>query len=320
MEQKRDGEEGTNFESAAFICVDCGKNISLENDNFMPPCCGNRVSCHKCYKGGRVKKCNQCGKNVVYLRVRATFFESIGVEINRQRLRERENVLREQRVLVQKRKRQRAAGDNAEHLKKEVDGLLMDFVHAEGCRLYLNMGYICEAVTKMAKTNDSDVMITINDVLAFQCLHCGHGGREEMGREFSTNKKAHTMYDCKEKCCGVFLDRRFLQYEGGRCECGVVVMQFLGIQPATEEQREWRRALYLGNYTRDEVDEVVETLRPTMSSMGLRKPHMVYWYIVAKGWGFLARILGRPKDEKEAILWGIVREINEEYSVHKPVQ
>ena len=320
MEPKTDGEEETIFKSSSFICVDCGRNICLDEDNFMPPCCGNRVSCHRCYNTGRVKKCYQCGKNVVYHRIRAEFFEGIKEEMGRQRIKERGNVIREYQALVKKRRKQRGAGENAEQLKKEVNGLLMEYNHSKECRLYLNLDYICEAVSKITKTNDSDIVITINDILAFQCLHCGHGGRGEAVVDYSANRRAHTMFDCRDKCCGVFLDRRFLQYEGGRCECGVVIMNHLGIQPATEGQREWRLALYKGNYTREEVDEVVRTLRPTVASMGLSKPHMLYWYVTAKGWGFLGRILSRSKDQKEATLWGIVRDINEEYSVHRPIQ
>ena len=322
MEGKPDGEERRKeFTEAAFICVECNEDISLENDNFMPPCCASRVTCHRCHNRGRVRKCNQCDRNVVFIRVRAEFFGGIRAEIERQKVREREKVLREHQALVRRRQKQRAGGNDAQDVKMGLNKLLSEHIHAKNCQLYLNLDYVCETVVKIARTNDPGVVITINDILAYQCLHCGHGGREELGNQYGGNKRrAHTMFDCRGKCCGRFMDRRILQYEGGQCECGVLLMEYLGIKPATDKQHEWRRALYVGDYSRKEVEDVHKNLAPTIIGMGLSKTHMISWYVASRGVGYLGYIQGKSREDREATLWGIVREINEEYSAHRPVQ
>ena len=81
--------------------------------------------------------------------------------------------------------------------------------------------------------------------------------------------KQHGMSECEEMCCGVFLDRRYLQYEGGLCECGVLVMEKLGIRPATEKEHRWRRALYEQDCSQLRKDEVRQVLNPLLDKMGI---------------------------------------------------
>ena len=257
---------------------------------------------------------------MILIRIRAEFFRSIKEEVRRFCDEERKGWSRELEVRRREAPQQEIVGE--ETMKGEVNAILVNHRHSMNCRLYLNWDYLCESLVKLRNRKKDGSIITISDLLAFQCLHCGHGGRDAKGRERreGIRQVPHSMFECKEKCCGAFLDRRCLQYKGGSCECGVVVMEYLGVKPANEDEHQWRLALYQGDFMRREADGVEEALGPTYARMGIKKPHMVTWYVMAKGSGFMGIIMRRSEHEKEATLWDIVRRINTAYSIHRPVQ
>ena len=116
-------------------------------------------------------------------------------------------------------------------MEKISRSFIEQHVHSEGCQPYQNIGLICETIVRLTRKNDSQ--ITIHDLLTFACTYCGHGRwnlKLDKGEERQV--KQHVMWDCHQECCGKFLDRRYLQYEGGDCECGVLLMHMLGIIPA----------------------------------------------------------------------------------------
>ena len=130
----------------------------------------------------------------------------------------------------------------------------------------------------------------------------------------------HRMYNCGQECCGEYLDRRYLQYGKGRCECGVLIMQALGIKPSTDEQEEWRRKMYSMKITNRQVRQVLKILDPTFRAMELNKPFMVAWYVITKGERYLKGLVRMSGGERQAVLWDIVDAIANEYGVHKPIQ
>ena len=136
-----------------------------------------------------------------------------------------------------------------------INDMLINYNHTGNCRVYLDLNYLCETVDRIEKKKDARISLTIHDVLAFRCLHCGHG-EDEYGYG------GHSMFECKQKCCGNFLDRQSLQYLGGDCECGKHILAYLGVKPASEKQNEWRRNLFLANCSRGEANNVERVLKP----------------------------------------------------------
>ena len=118
----------------------------------------------------------------------------------------------------------------------------------------------------------------------------------------------YRMYDCASKYCRKYLDRRYLQYDDGNCECGVLTMEIMGIQPATLKQETWRRQLYLRGMSKDETRSVLKMLLPTFRTMGLKKPYMVAWYIISKDKEYFNALISKTPREKEGHLWAIVME------------
>ena len=118
----------------------------------------------------------------------------------------------------------------------EVYQLIGKHNHKSNCVPYQNMAYICDSVAKIREKSRQGVesRITIHDVLTFLCAHCGHGNMNKCvnnGGEIR-NTETHKMHNCKIECCGEYLDRRNLQFEGGNCDCGIHIMFKLGF--ATE--------------------------------------------------------------------------------------
>ena len=109
-----------------------------------------------------------------------------------------------------------------------------------------NLEYLSEIFVKLRKTRGT--IITIHYILAFTCLFCGHGPMTGLQLPNGETRRLGflNMHECARECCGRFLDRRFLQYTGGNCECGVLVMSHLGIRPATDNENGWRRDLFIG--------------------------------------------------------------------------
>ena len=133
-----------------------------------------------------------------------------------------------------------AANVKVRQVNHVLQSTMQNFKHARECKPYRNIGYICDLFVKLRKMEG--IVITIHDLLAFVCTFCGHGamnGIRLINGEVRQLGK-HSMHECSKNCCGEFLDRRFLQYLGGRCECGVVLLNQLRVRPATEEENEWR--------------------------------------------------------------------------------
>ena len=130
----------------------------------------------------------------------------------------------------------------------------------------------------------------------------------------------HKMYSCSEEYCGDYLDRRYLQYRGGNCECGVIIMNKLGIEPAYDELNEWRWRLYNLKVASAKVREVKVILTSTFESMKIVKPYMVVWYVIAMGPNYIKDLMAMEKKQREGTMWNIVNGINSEYGVHQPVQ
>ena len=253
-----------------------------------------------------------CRKWVKCVRIRNQFFQSILCEVNRVCLVEREKVEREFMILTKKRRIFKNNSERVEKMKDDINTLLMNFNHTSNCRLYLGWDYVCETLGKIMNKKTPETVITINDVLAFRCLHCGHGRERGSGD--------HSMFECRVKCCGSFLNRTNFQFDGGDCSCGIRVMECLGIKPAAQSQQVWRRALYMGNFSRDKVWEVDRVVDPVIRAMGLKRNPMISWFVLSKGGDFLQSFTKWPTHEKEAILWGVARAINEEYGAHRPIQ
>ena len=319
-------EEGIFFPEA-WQCLDCKRKIPLDKDNFIPPCCGKGIVCYDCYtKDQQNIKCRLCNTRTLHVRISADFFKNIedsawalssermgDIECNNRKGSGELALLCEEMEL--------RPGTRAKTLAEDINKMVEEYRHAENCRLYTNMGYLCESLTQI-RGREKGRRVTINDILAFMCFHCGHG---HVNRKFKaeggmTGALSHRMYDCSEKCCGEYLDRRYLQFKGGNCECGVLIMQKLGIEPANDRQNEWRRSLYEEGVTSDKVREIWEALGPTLREMNLAKPYMVLWYLVAQGGKFLIELMVMSGNERKATLWSIVRGINAEYGVHRPIQ
>ena len=121
------------------------------------------------------------------------------------------------------------------------------------------------------------------------------------------NIPVHKMYNCSKECCGDYLDRRYLQYCGGNCECGAIIMDRLGIEPANEEQNEWRWKLYNLEVTSVKVREVKEILASTFRSMEIAKPYMVLWYVIAMGPKYIRDLMAMNRKDRETTIWNIVK-------------
>ena len=109
--------------------------------------------------------------------------------------------------------------------------MLKGFEHGKG-NFYQNMRFLCNTDTKLKKSNPGIGQISISDVKAFLCHYCGHGSTNEgMAIDGKVKEiRSHGINECGEVCCGLFLDRRSLQYNGGECRCGVEILLRLGVR------------------------------------------------------------------------------------------
>ena len=132
-------------------------------------------------------------------------------------------------------------------LTDSIYTMLKGYEHGDKCNLYQNVGFLCDTAIKLRKSNPGISEISVHDVMAFLCHYCGHGNmnkgvtRDGEVKEISN----HGMNECTKSCCGLFLDRRNLQYNSGECRCGVEILLRLGIRPATEGEHNWRQQLYM---------------------------------------------------------------------------
>ena len=142
-----------------------------------------------------------------------------------------------------------------------------------------------------------------------------------VSREGKVEKiKSHVATNCKVGCCGIYLDRRYLQYEGGNCECGVLLMEKLNIRPATDKEHAWRRALYVLNPGQKSKRKAKKLLLPVLPKLGIKKPHMLIWYIIAQGETYLEELRNCGKTHLERRLWKIYHDLNNEFAVNRPIQ
>ena len=298
-------------------------------DGFMPICSLEKVICESCYHQnyGRVK-CGKCGGYSRCNLIRGRFFEKIEREVCQIREKERggdmgqrngneENgggVRMEENLVVWK-------GTGAWSMLRTVKEALRVHVHAGSCKPYTGLKYMCISVTKMVREIGAQ-KVTINDVLAFQCMFCGHGDTDQIGKlgEGGRQLSHHRMQECREKCCGDFLDRRYLQYLGGNCECGIMIMEMMGITPANEEQNGWRKKLYDGRRHGIQKEEVWDMLGVTFRKMKLHKPFMLVWYIMSQGGELLSRLIRWKEAERMGEIGKIVQRLNGEYGKHTPIQ
>ena len=180
-----------------------------------------------------------------------------------------------------------------------------------------------ESVYKLRnKMKERPGWVTIHDVLAFNCGFCGHSSvnRYMDGKGKICNIGNHGMGECSKVCCGVFLDRRTLQYETGECECGVEVMRMLGIRSATQGENRWRWKLYIINPPPAKKRELGIILNPHFASMSVKKPFMLIWYLLAKGDEIIGELKRMAKADIERYLWQVIRELGQEFQVHRPIQ
>ena len=227
------------FFPKVWECLDCKSKISLNKDSFMPPCCAEALLCYECYANNQTDiRCRLCSKRTLYVRIKAVFFRSIEETVH---------------FMIQKmyagansavNTTSKIATENGidpsfgifesiefkwrfreKVLFTQIGEIIRSHKHHKQCQLYQNMGYISQSVAKMrgGKVEVEGHNITIHDVLAFVCAHCGHGSmnRQTLADGEVKGLREHRMYNCSHECCGEYLDRRYLQYGNGQCECGV---------------------------------------------------------------------------------------------------
>ena len=304
-------------------CFKCNR-LSENEDKYMPPCCGRKVMCQVCY-GGQERRiyCGDCRRISAPTRIRKEFFMNILENLDSRKSRwskgnERENgVLNEisEEFAVKE-------GTWQKKVSESILAFLNQYHHGKECRPYGNILFLCDAVFKIKqKLRGLTELISIHDILAYQCLFCAHGKmNKKVKEEGQVQVLDHGMNECKRVCCGKFLDRTTLQYEGGHCECNIYVMQRLGIRPATQSENSWRWKLFSNKPTHSRKKRIVLMLNPVVTKMGVKKAHMIVWYLMSQGSEAIEEIEAMSKYEIEQYLWQIIEKLNAEFRVHRPVQ
>ena len=200
-----------------------------------------------------------------------------------------------------------------------IHSILKNFRHSKDCQPYQNVNYICETFVKLRKV--VGITITIHDILAYLCMFCGHGSMDLVALSYGEVRQLnnHAKHECIKECCGRFLDRRYLQFLGGNCECGVVVMEQLGIRPASEEENEWRQNLFIGKGSlKNHV--VKSNLADTLEKLKIGRPQQLVWYITSHGRELMGEIMGLGSEERVEKIRKLVVMLNNEYGRHQPIQ
>ena len=329
-------------------CRECGTALYGQCDGFFIPCCDPEIVCDQCLQLRRgLARCGTCKKTSKPTKMKRQFFGNIerafaGEDNKSTRSREINGRSQEEQAghvhiaqihthftqnwlnstiyethIVRE-------GSVAAEMTREVYKIMTEHKHAAQCYPYQNIQYLCETTYKLKCKLDNDVngVVTIHDILAFLCMVCGHG---PMNRTVSrgTNVesiRAHIGNNCNSECCGTFLDRRYLQYAGGNCECGVIVMERLGIRPAREEEHKWRKALYEYDRNRPSKKEIKKYIRPLLTRMNIERPQMMIWYIQARGYEYLRELQQLDEEAAERRLFSIYWTVNGEYGVLRPVR
>lgn len=299
-------------------CFKC--NSLSENENkYMPPCCGIKVMCQKCYGEKSRIYCGECRRISTPTRIRKEFFDNIreilfaGDEHGRRGNKKKRGAIKEMSV---------AEGAWQEGMRGNIHAFLDKYQHGRECKLYGNITFLCNTVFKLIpKLRDINDQVSIHDILAYQCLFCAHGEiNHRTDEEGKIQILSHGMNECRRACCGAFLDRTTLQYLEGGCQCGVGVMQILGIRPATEKEHLWKLNLFKSNPSHYRKKRIVLFLNPFIAKMTIKKAQMLVWYLMSQGNGGLEEIEVMEKGEAEGYLWQIIGELNGEFSVHRPIQ
>ena len=274
-------------------------------------------------------KCNLCGGHSHCNPIKGAFFANITEEVENIRRENEES--RQQMGASQEEEKQTKAGYGQgrrrveairrSKLETSIQSLMKNHIHSANCQPYVNIQYLCERVITLTSYT-TDKRVSIHDILTFQCVFCGHGS---MNRRMNANGeeeqvKRHAMWECHLECCGQFLDRRYLQYFGGNCECGALVMELLGVIPAREEENTWRRELYLLKGQGVKREDLWKMLEPEFVRMKLRRPQMIIWYVVSQGSDLIRKLMRMTDEDREEELWQIMKKLNQEFCKHVPIQ
>lgn len=318
-------EESTEFWPKAFTCIDCDCKTSVSEDGFLGECCSKGIVCNRCFgNGGKRRVCKYCGENARYIRVKSSFFK--GVQEDAKEWKERADgqkngvQLREGGMLAMIKEKE--LSDWNPRLGQIIDiigQIMRNHRHAKGCRPYTNLNYLGEMFFKLSKTRGTG--ITIHDLLAFVCCFCGHGPMNVIELPTGEVRRLgfHSMMGCARECCAVFLDRRYLQF-GGDCECGVLIMEQLGVRMATEEENKWRRELFMGKGGGVLNMEVRKKLGPCFLSLGIRKPQLLVWFIMSQGGAYLEGLMGMEEEARIARVGELRTKLNNEFGRQVPIQ
>ena len=325
-----EGKTAENLTKPSVLrCVICDGEPAVRNDSFMSTCCETYIVCYQCLERKQGKlECKECNGIITPYRVRAQFIRSIvnetqsrasTMEKGKENLVEKEetgnSILSRIYEVVST-----PPGVKVRQMNHIIQSIMKDFKHSKMCKPYQNMGYMCDLLVKYRK--NQGITITIHDILAFLCVFCGHssinGVKLPNGETRGLNK--HTMYDCANECCGMFLDRRFLQFTGGQCECGVVVMKQLGIKPATEEENEWRRNLFLGRGGEGLKRVITDNLAPTFARLKIYKPQLLIWYIMSEGDRLIRDIMCLSHRERDEKVLSLMSNLNGEFGQNDPIR
>ena len=307
-------------------CLRCSQ-ITHNDDKYLLPCCAIRLLCQECYvkQSGKIY-CGKCCSITTPTRISREFFANL-----------RENLETEVRQKIFKPNGKNVRGyelnntifeepiglvnSDTKVLTDSIYAMLKSYEHGDKCYLYQNVGFLCNTTTKLKKSNPGISQISIHDVMAFLCHYCGHGSMNKgvtRGEEVIEISN-HGMNECMESCCGLFLDRRNLQYNNGECRCGVEILLRLEIRPATESEHNWRHQLYMQRPTNSKRREIGQLLNPFVVKMGLKKPCMLSWYLMTRG-DVVHKITSVNAAEAEVLLWEIIAELNGEFNVNRPIQ
>ena len=323
------------FYPSVLKCVLCDEKPSVRHDHFMATCCDSHIVCNHCLKSkqGRIK-CKDCKEVCTPFRVRAQFINSIINEAknwtgNKKTGNDKQDTSKTGKITDENGKDMlericeivsTPPNVKVRQVIQIIHSIMGDFRHARVCKPYINIGYMCDLYVKYRK--DQGMTITIHDMLAFTCVFCGHsavnGVKLPTGETRRLSK--HSMHECARECCGMYLDRRYLQYSGGRCECGVVIMNRLGIRLATDKENSWRRDLFVGRGGGVLKRDIQEKLTPTFTRLGIYKPQLLVWYIASKGEEMIKEMMCLSNEERDGRVSTLVDNLNREYGRNNPVQ
>ena len=332
---ENNSDRNTEFFPSAFKCIECGLKLSIRLDSFMITCCETGIICGQCLEAHQGKiGCRECKEKMVPYRIRSQFIRSIVKETGAwvtSKEKKRDTSYQggnENRIEAPKRDILEGMYEivrtppNAKvrQVSHVIRSILRDYKHNANCKPYQNIEYICENFVKLRKFEG--ITITIHDILAFVCNFCAHGsinGIKLPNGEIRHMSK-HGMNTCFRECCGRYLDRRVLQYLGGTCECGMILMDQLGVRLATEEENEWRMSLFVGKGGGILSSEIKASFVATFARLKIEKPQQLIWYLMSLGEDRVNDLLGLEVIERDKQIMVMKEKLNGEYGRHMPIQ